>query len=456
MSQSFDVTVIGSGPGGVAAALEAAQLGLSTCLIEKDRLGGTCLQVGCIPSKTFLHAAALLDDLKTAKNFGIETGTVSLNPASLIQKKQNVIAILEKGIKTSLEKAKVTVTKGEARFTGPKEITAAGEKISSKYFILATGSRPRALSQFPFDGKQIISSTEGLESRNIPKSLVIIGGGVIGVEFASMYSSFGSKVTVVEMLDRLIATEDPEISKRMEVSLKKRGAGIFLNDVVISSERKDGFRLKLKSGPEINADQILVAIGRSRNTEGLNLEAAGVRVLENGAVEVNEYLETSQPGIYAIGDLIQAPQLAHAASYEGVVAAKNLHKENRIPVDLNLIPNAIYTHPEAASVGLTVEKAQNEGIASAKEVKMLFGAVGRSHTEGSEEGIAKLVYDGATGKLLGAHLFGPHVTELISEMTLAIKAKLTLKDLSEIIHPHPTLAEIFQELSKTNKTEVLK
>lgn len=442
--KSFDVTIIGAGPGGVAAALESASLGYKTCLVEASRLGGTCLQTGCIPSKTFLHAASLIDDLKSAKNFGIQTGAFSLNVAELIQKKQNVISILEKGIKTQLDKAGVTAISGTAKFVSAKEIKVDGENIQSKNFILATGSRPRELSQFPFDGKGIISSTEGLVPEKIPASLVIIGGGVIGAEFASMYSSFGTKVTIVEILDRIIATEDPEISKRMEVSFKKRGIQIYLNDLIISREKSGmGFKMKLKSGVDIEAEKILVAIGRSRNSAGLGLEEAGVRVEEDGSVSVNQYLETSQPGIFAIGDLLRAPQLAHAASYEGELAVRNI-KEKKHVIDLSLIPSAIYTHPEAASVGLTLEKAG----ASAKEVKALFGSVGRSHTEGVEEGIAKLVFDASSGRLLGAHLFGAHATEFISELTLAIRAKLTLKDLAQTIHPHPTLSEIIQELAK--------
>ncbi|MBI4398420.1 MAG: dihydrolipoyl dehydrogenase [Candidatus Omnitrophica bacterium] len=449
MSQSFLLTIIGAGPGGVSAALEASRLGLRTALVEQSRLGGTCLWEGCIPSKTFLHAASVLNELGTAKSFGIETGNASLNPALLLQKKKAVMAALEKGVRASLEKAKVTVISGSARFTGPNRISVGEESIQSQYVILATGSKPRALPQFPFDGKQIISSTEGLETQEIPRSLLIIGGGVIGVEFASMYSSFGTKVILVELLDRLIATEDAEISKRLEISLKKKGVEIYLNDSI--SEKKwvgDAFQVQLKSGANLAVSKILVAVGRSRNTENLNLEAAGVRLTKSSAVEVDEYLETSEKGIFAVGDIIEGPQLAHAASYEGMIAARNV-KDKRCTINLSLVPSAIYTHPEVASVGQTLEQARQNGISEALEIKMLFGAVGRSHTEGVPEGIAKLVYEKTSGRILGAHLFGPHVTELISEMTLAIHSRLTLRDLAQIIHPHPTLAEIFQELART-------
>jgi len=445
---TFDVTVIGAGPGGITASLEARRMGFKTCLVEASRLGGTCLQVGCIPSKTFLHAAALINEIKNASNWGIQNRFDGFNPEVLIQKKQNVITLLEKGIKTQLDKAKVTVMNGKARFVSRSEIQVGSDTVKSKYFILATGSRPRVLAELPFDGSQIISSTEALELKRVPEKFLILGGGVIGVEFASMYCAFGSKVVMVEMLERLIATEDPEISKRLEVSFKKRGVEIYLGDSIVSLEKR-GSRLiiKLKSGTQLEVDQILVAIGRSRNIEDLDLETAGVRVDEGGAVEVNQFLETTQSGIFAIGDLIRAPQLAHAASFEADVVIRNLKVKNH-SIDLSLIPNAIYTHPEIASLGMTLETAKSEGYPDARESKLLLGALGRSHTEGAEEGIAKLVFDEVTGQILGAHLFGAHVTELISEIALAIKFKLKIKDLLDIVHPHPTLSEMFQELAR--------
>lgn len=454
MSQ-FDLAIIGAGPGGFDAALRGRELGFKVALIDKGTVGGACLNTGCIPTKTLLASAKLLTKIQNAKSYGLSVSGVSWDGRALVLRKNQMVETLRKGMAGTLKKAGVELIQGEARFAEGGRLcidcregsrTAPPTEIEAKWILIATGAEPAPFPGVSFDGKQILSSTALLEETELPASLLIIGGGVVGVEFASLFQAFGTKVILVEMLERLLPTEDEEVSRRLESLFRRKGIEIHVGQKVAQVEKgKAGVEVVLESGEKVTAQKVLVAVGRKPCLEGLGLEKAGVKV-ERGAIWVDAYLETSRPGIFAIGDATtRTTGLAHGASAEGIRAVENL-KGPRQPMDYRAIPNCIYTDPEIASVGAGFKSAlTTEEIVQSK---VLFSGIGKSHVDGETEGFIKMAASKKDGRILSFTGIGTHVTELVHEAALAIKMGLTAKDLSDLIHAHPTEGEILQKAAR--------
>ncbi|NOX20986.1 MAG: dihydrolipoyl dehydrogenase [Nitrospirae bacterium] len=453
------IGILGAGPGGYVAALKAAQLGAEVVVIEDTEVGGTCLNRGCIPTKTMLASSELYEKLKKAEEFGIQIeGTISANLEKVVARKQKVIDIQVKGIKGLFKSWGVELKKGRGRLISERQIKIEGpetdETIEVDKIIIATGSRPAEIPVFPFDGKRIISSTEALELTTIPKSILIIGAGVIGCEFASIYRAFGSEVTIVELLPRAVSTEDEEISKTLEKELKKKKIKLYTEVKADSVEVKDdGVHTKLSNGKEIVSDIVLVSIGRALNSDGIGLEEVGVEKGQRGEIKVNERMQTNVDGIYAIGDVTGGILLAHVASKEGIVAAINA-TGGSATIDYSVVPAAIFTHPEIGSVGLREHQAREKGIDYITG-HFQFRALGKAHAMGEISGLIKILADKKTDKVLGAHIIGPHASDLIHEAAVAIKNGLTIKDLADTIHAHPTLAEGIMEAAEDAHGEAI-
>ncbi len=447
--KEFDVIVIGSGPGGYVAAVRAAQLGLKTACVEKsETLGGTCLNVGCIPSKALLESSEHYAWLQhSSKEHGVNVAEVKVDFPQMMTRKSEVVKGLTDGVANLLKKNQVERIAGEAKFISPNEIKVGNDTYKAKNFILATGSEPIELPFLKFDEKQIVSSTGALSLKEIPKNLVVIGGGVIGVELASVYSRLGSKVTVIEMLDQICGTTEASVSRALQQALKKQGIEFFLPAKVVSGEKK-GKQIVLtieynKEKKEIFTDVVLVAVGRKPYSTGLDLKAAGVTSNERGQVPVDGLFRTSQPHIYAIGDLVDGPMLAHKASEEGYVVAEII-AGGALEINYQAIPNVVYTNPEIATVGLTEKEAKELGL----EVftgQSYFRGNARARCQGETEGLVKIVGDKASGRLVGMHILGPHASEMIGEGVVAIESKMTVKELAHATHAHPTLSEAIKE-----------
>ena len=450
----YDVAIIGSGPAGYTAAIRAGQLGLKAALIEKDnKLGGTCLHVGCIPTKALLFNAEVYDHVKDGKELGLEnTGGVSVNWETIQKRKQGIVDKHAKGLQFLMKKNKVTVIEGFGRLTGPAkggvrtvEFDNVGQKsnVQAKNVIVATGSVARMLPGISADD-QILTNIEVLSLRNIPKSLIVIGSGAVGVEFASIYKSFGSDVTILEMLPRYVPVEDEEVSKELMRVYRKRGINGFVNAKVEKLEKcKGGVMVTFTvDGKEqkLEAEKVLVAIGRAPLTEGIGLEKTKVQV-ERGFVKVDKFMRTDEAGIYAIGDITAGyPQLAHSGAMEGIVAVTHIAGKPVKPINVNRIPNATYCHPEIGSVGLSEAKAKEAGY-EVKVGKFPFTANSRASIVGQHEGFVKIVTDAKYGEILGVHIIGPTATELIAESVVALETECTAEELANIIHAHPTLSE---------------
>lgn len=449
----YGVVVIGSGPGGYVAAIEAAQLGFKTACVEKDRtLGGTCLNVGCIPSKALLQSTEYYEWLlKSSKDHGIHAKDISLDFKTMMKRKEEIVSGLVGGVGLLFKQNKVTHLPGEARFIDPHtlEIKSGNEskRITAEHFIIATGSEPIALPFLPFDEKRVVSSTGALSLPTVPKKLLVIGAGVIGVELASVYRRLGSEVTIVEMLDAITITMDQTVSKQLLMILKKQGLEFILGAKVASGKVKsDAIELEVEHEQQrktLSGDVVLVAVGRRPYTKNLSLDGIGIAVDKKGFIPVDNNFRTSVPHIYAIGDVIEGPMLAHRASHEGTAAAKTIAGK---PARVNYmgIPNVIYTHPEAAAVGFTESEAKAAGL----EVSIgtsFFRANGRARCAGETEGFVKVIGDKKTGRLLGMHIVGAHASELIEEGMVAIDKKATVQDLAEACHAHPTLSETIME-----------
>jgi dihydrolipoamide dehydrogenase len=448
------LTIIGAGPGGYVAAIRAAQKGAAVTLIEGSEVGGVCLNWGCIPTKTLIASAEALERTRRIADFGIQvSGEVSYNLAKIRERKDKVVATQVKGIRGLLKSWGVDLVEGRGTLLSPdtvrvvrKDGTAAD--VMSDKVILATGSRPAKLPGFPFDGESVITSDEAIQLASIPKSLLIVGAGVIGSEFAFIYRSFGSEVTVVEMMAHAVSTEDEEMSELLEREMKKAKIKLVTNVKVDNVEKgSDGMMVaRLSNKTEVRTERILVSIGRSMNSENLGLDNAGVVIGRRGEITVNEKMETNVPGIYAIGDVTGNMMLAHVASRQGLVAVDNaLGGDSRM--DYTVVPAGIFTMPEIGSVGLREKQAIEKGI-KYKVGRFPFRGLGKSHAMGEIAGLAKVIVDEATDKVIGVHLCGAHATDLIHEGALAMQMGATAQQLGAMIHAHPTLAEAIMEASE--------
>ncbi|HEX7720652.1 MAG TPA: dihydrolipoyl dehydrogenase [Pyrinomonadaceae bacterium] len=456
-NEQFDVTVIGSGPGGYVAAIRAGQLGLKVAIVEKDkRLGGTCTLRGCIPTKQLLQSAHIYEQMQHAADFGIQASGIQLAFADVQKRKDKVVMKNSKGIEFLMKKNKATVFKGTAKLAlpGKVEVTAedgSKQTIQTKSIIIATGSVVRPIPGFETDGKHVVNSDHILELTEIPKSLIVMGCGAVGVEFASVYSRFGAETTVVELLPRLVPLEDEEVSAELAKSFRKRGIKSQVDTKLEKLEKTDTGVVvtgKTSKGEDVKleAEMLLVAVGRMPFTEGLGLEGTKIKV-EKGFIKVDEFQQTDEKGVYAIGDVVPTPLLAHLASKEGVVAVEHLAGKNPRPINLRLVPNCTYCDPEVASVGLTEAKAKEAGY-DVKVGKFPFSASGKARILGEEEGFVKIVAEKKYDEVLGVHIIGPHATELIAEACVAMQLESTAEELGNTMHAHPTVSEAVMEAAE--------
>ncbi|PLR86022.1 dihydrolipoyl dehydrogenase [Bacillus canaveralius] len=461
MAQEYDLVILGGGTGGYVAAIRASQLGLKTAIVEKGKLGGTCLHKGCIPSKALLRSAEVFATAKRGEEFGVMTSEVTINFAKVQDRKDKIVDTLHKGVQQLMKKGKIDVYEGLGRILGPSIFSpmpgtisvemnngSENEMLIPKNVIVATGSRPRTLPGLEADGNLLLTSDEALVMESLPESIIIVGGGVIGIEWASMLSDFGTEVTVIEYADRIIPTEDKEISKEMQRLMKKKGVRIVTSAKVLPETMQQGENVTISAEvkgeqKEFTAAKLLVSVGRQSNVEGIGLENTDIQ-LENGFISVNEHFQTKESHIYAIGDVIGGLQLAHVASHEGIIAVEHIAGENPVPIDYSLISKCIYSTPEVASVGYTEDEAKEKGR-TVKVGKFSFRAIGKALVFGEADGFVKIVADQETNDILGVHMIGPHVTDMISEAGLARVLDATPWEIGHTIHPHPTLSEAIGE-----------
>ncbi len=452
---SFDVVIIGSGPGGYVSAIRCSQLGFKTAIIEKySTLGGTCLNVGCIPSKALLASSHHYEELQHFADHGIEvSGDVKVNLEKMISRKQAIVDQTSGGVKFLMDKNKITVFEGLGSFIDATHIAIAkadgtSETIEAKYIIIATGSKPSSLPFIKIDKERIITSTEALKLKEVPKHLVIIGGGVIGIELGQVYLRLGAQVSVVEYMDRIIPGMDSSLSKELTKVLKKQGMKFYVSHKVKSVERKGEAVIvqaeNLKGDTiTLEGDYSLVSVGRRPYTEGLNADKAGVKLTDRGMVEVNDHLQTNISNIYAIGDVVRGAMLAHKAEEEGAMVAEILAGQ-KPHINYNLIPGVVYTWPEVAAVGQTEEQLKADGIAF-KAGSFPFKALGRARAGGDLDGFVKILADAKTDEVLGVHMIGARCADLIAEAVTAMEFKASAEDISRISHAHPTFAEAIKE-----------
>jgi len=451
MTEAFDVIVIGAGPGGYVCAIRAAQLGMKVACVEKrETLGGTCLNVGCIPSKALLQSSEHYEEaLHKLADHGVTVGSVKLDLARMLARKGEVVGANVKGVEFLFRKNKVTWLKGEGSIAAPGTVSVGGKDYTAKHIVIASGSESIPLPGVEVDEKQIVTSTGGLELTSVPKHLVVIGGGYIGLELGSVWRRLGAEVTVVEFLDRLVPSMDLEVGKAFERILAKQGIKTKLKTKVMGAAKsKKGVTLKLEpaaggAAEELMADVVLVAIGRRPYVAGLGLDKAGVALDERGRIKVDGHYATNVPGIYAIGDVIAGPMLAHKAEEEGVALAEMLAGQ-KPHVNYGATPGVVYTWPEVASVGETEEQLKARGIAY-KVGKFPFTANGRARAMGDMDGFAKILADKATDKVLGAHIIGPDAGTLIAELALAMEFGASAEDVARTCHAHPSLNEAVKE-----------
>ncbi len=450
--EDFQVIVVGSGPGGYVAAIRAGINGLKTALVEKDPfLGGTCLHRGCIPTKALLHTAELYDEFNNAAEIGITASDVTLDYPKVQQRKQSIVDKLAKGIQYLTKKRKVEVFTGMGSLVETNTVKITGENgestIRGEKIILATGSTPMSLPHMKPDGKTIINSDHILKMKTIPGSLAVIGSGAVGVEFASIFNSFGTEVHLIELLPQLLPIEDEECGKMLNAAFRKKGIKNYIGtEVTAVKTSKKGATLSLvKDGKEssLDVEKVLVAVGRSPVTEGLNQESVGV-AMDGRFIKVDEYMRTSVENIYAIGDVVKTPQLAHVASAEGILAIDHIAGRHVEPIDYEKIPGCTYSHPEVASVGLTEKVARDRGY-EVKVGKFPFAAIGKAMILGETMGFVKIVSEARYDEVLGVHIIGPKATELIAEACLGMKLETTVEEIAHTVHAHPTLSETMME-----------
>jgi len=444
----YDLIVIGAGTGGYAAAIKAAQLGKKVALVEKGDLGGTCLNVGCIPTKTMIAHAHVLEKIKHAADFGITVGSVSFDYGKMKERKDGVISKIRKGLEGLIRSNGITIVRGAAEFTGPKEIKVKGQDntiLQGENIIIASGSEPMDVKAFPCDSQgKIYNSTTILEMTQLPKTLAIIGGGYIGCEFASLYAELGVKVILLEALPMLVSLQGKMISDTLTAAFKKKGIDVQTGVTVEGIDKTaKGVSIRLKDRGPIEADAVLVSIGRKVVSQGMGLQNAGVLVSDRGAISVTDKMETNVPGIYAVGDVTGKLMLAHVAAHQGIIAAINAAGGEAV-MHYNAVPAVIFTSPEIAMVGMTQEEAVEKGY-SVGTGKFPFQVLGKSIATMDTDGFAQVVIDKKTGQILGAQVVGYEAASLIGEMTLAIANELTADCLADTIHAHPTLPEALHE-----------
>lgn len=449
----FDLIVIGSGPGGYVAAIRASQLGLKTAVIEKEKPGGVCLNIGCIPSKALIHQAEIYKSMGGLEYMGIKVSRESFDYRQVFKKSREAADRLSKGIMFLFKKNNIEYIPGNARLTGKNQVTVDGEKsLTAKNILIATGSRPREIPMFPFDEKTVLSSTGALMLEELPSRMLILGAGAIGVEFAHIFNSFGVEITLVEMLDTILPLEDSETVKVLGREFRKRKIKMMTGTRAAAMENKDGvisITLESKDGKTktVETDKILVAVGRAPNSENLGLEELGIKT-ERGFIPVGDYYETVIPGIYAIGDVINTPLLAHVASKEGEIAVEHIAGRETVKrIDPDTIPGAVYCEPQIGSFGLTEDKATAEGV-KFRKATFPYRGVGKAVAVEQPEGLAKVIFNPDTGEILGASIVGSEATELIHEILLAKSSELLPDDIANMIHAHPTLSEVNMELMR--------
>ncbi|MDF1571041.1 MAG: dihydrolipoyl dehydrogenase [Bacteroidales bacterium] len=459
----YDVLVIGSGPGGYVAAIRASQLGLKTAVVEKESIGGVCLNWGCIPTKSLLKSAQVFEYLKHAEDYGIVIdGEAKADFSKVVERSRNVADGMSKGVQFLFKKNKVEVINGTGKLKskGVVTVTDADGKtrdVEAAHIILATGARSRELDNLKQDGKKIIGYRKAMTLEKLPESMVVVGSGAIGSEFANFYASMGTKVTLVEFLPNVVPVEDEEVSKQLERSFKKKGMKVLTSSTVEkvdTSGKKCKVSIKTKKGEEtVEADIVLSAVGITPNIENIGIEELGIET-DKGKVKVDEYYRTNVEGIYAIGDIVAGPALAHVASAEGITCVEKIAGHHPQPVDYGNIPGCTYTSPEVASVGMT-EKAAKEAGYTVKVGKFPYTASGKAAAAGAKEGFVKLVFDKKYGELLGAHLIGANVTEMIAELVVARKLETTGEEIIKSVHPHPTMSEAVMEAAAAAYDEVI-
>ncbi len=442
----YDIGIIGSGPCGYVAGIRAAQLGMKVCIFEKDKIGGVCLNWGCIPTKALSASSTAIYNIERSSEFGIDVKDYSIDFSKIFQRKNNIVKKLSSGIEMLMKARKIQLVKGKARIKDNTHIATEDKEFEVKNILIATGSVPFQLPNIPFDGKEVLSSSDILDLQKIPKSIIIVGGGVIGCEFASIFKTFGSEIAIVEMMDSLLPTEDKEVAKKIEQIFKKRGINVFTGKKVEKIEKKDStIKASLSDGSFISSEKMLVCVGRSPNTKGLGIEDLGIEC-NKGWIKIDEKFRTNIKNIYAAGDVKGGILLAHVSSREGIASVEGMAGGDA-ELDYNVVPNCIFTQPEIASVGLSEDKAKERNL-DVKARKFLFSSIGKSHVLGETEGFIKLVVDNKTDKILGAQIIGPHATELIAEISPCVQFGITSEKLAKVIHAHPTLSEAIQEASE--------
>jgi dihydrolipoamide dehydrogenase len=459
---SYDLIVVGSGPGGYVAAIRASQLGMKTAIIEKAELGGICLNWGCIPTKALLKSANVFEYINHASDFGINIKSADADFPAIIKRSREVANGMSNGIQFLMKKNKIDVIKGTAKLKPGKKVDVTGDdkkvtEYAANNIIIATGARSRELPNLPQDGKKIIGYREAMSLDKLPKKMVVVGSGAIGCEFAYFYNAMGVEVTIVEYLPNIVPLEDEEVSKQLERSFKKAGMKIMTNSAVESVDTKGAgckVKVKTKKGEEvIECDVVLSAVGIKRNIENIGLEEVGI-VVDKDIIVTNDYYQTNIPGYYAIGDVTKGHALAHVASAEGIICVEKIKGMHVEPLDYGNIPGCTYCSPEVASVGMT-EKAAKEAGYEIKVGKFPFSASGKASAAGHKDGFVKLIFDAKYGELLGGHMIGYNVTEMIAEIVAVRKLETTGHELIKTVHPHPTMSEAVMEAAAAAYDEVI-